>query len=113
MAACIHQLLETIRREKGLLVGRRSIETLHAFLSGYAYARKEREGTDDYRFLSEFGDWVQRRYRVDSTQGWAKIVQFFSNEEAEELPLFWKLYDEYRKGSRRQASHPKPQKKAV
>ncbi len=113
MAESIHDVLETIREQKGLLLGRRSVETLHAFLSGYAYARKGLDGGEDYRFLSDFGDWVHRRYRIDSTQGWAKTVQFFSNEEAEELPLFWQLYDEYRQRGRQQTSSPRTHKKAV
>ena len=112
MGTSLQELISTIRSQKGLLIGRRSAETLHAFLSGFAYARRDAEGHADYEFLSDSTDWVQKRYNVKSCQNWAKIIQFYSNEESEELPLFWKLYDQYLEKSHRHGRRSKPRKQA-
>jgi hypothetical protein len=86
--------LNKIRERPGLILGRPCASTLHAFLSGYAYARKDSE-PGDYDFLAGFNQWVHDRYEITSSQGWAKIIEFSSLTEADEMALFWKLLDEY------------------
>jgi hypothetical protein len=92
--SAILDVINKIRKRPGVILGRPCASTLYAFLSGYAYARKESD-PGDYDFLAGFGQWVQDRYAVTSTQGWAKIIEFYSTTEAEEMALFWKLLDEY------------------
>lgn len=89
------QMFAEIRSRPGVILGRKSVHTLEAFVNGFLYAKQESDGQDDCQFLSGFSDWVRKRYDVQSSQGWAKIIAFFSIDESEELPLFWKLYDEY------------------
>ncbi len=72
----ILDMMQNIRERPGIILGRPSANTLHAFLSGFAYARKDSDG-------------------ISSTQGWAKIIEFYSMNEADEMALFWKLMDEY------------------
>lgn len=95
MVASIHDLLQLVRKQNGALLGRRSAETLFAFLQGYALARSGPDSSQDYEFLGDFNDWVRRRFRVESTQGWAQIIAFYCNDGPAELDLFWKLYDQY------------------
>ena len=90
----ILDMIHKIRERPGVILGRPSARTLHAFLSGYACARKESD-PGDYDFLAGFNQWVHERYKVTSTQGWAKIIEFQSATEADEMALFWKLLDEY------------------
>jgi hypothetical protein len=90
----IHELIEKIRERPGVLLGRPCARTLYAFLWGFAYARKDTD-PDDFSFLAAFNKWVHNRYSVSSTQGWAKIIEFYSQTEADEMTLFWKLLDEY------------------
>jgi hypothetical protein len=90
----IFDVIEKIRKRPGLILGNQRADTLYAFLSGYAYARKD-SAPGDYEFLTDFNQWVHDRYEITSTQGWAKIIEFYSVSEAGELPLFWKLLDEY------------------
>jgi hypothetical protein len=102
----ILDLIDKIRERPGLILGRPCARTLHAFLSGYAYARKETE-EKDFDFLAGFNQWVHDRYEVTTTQGWAKILEFYSMTEADEMALFWKLLDEYlahRSAGRKKAS---------
>jgi hypothetical protein len=90
----ILDLVHKVRQRPGIILGRPSAKTLYAFLSGFAYARKDSD-PDDYDFLAEFNQWVHDRYGITTTQGWARIIEFYSATEADELALFWKLIDEY------------------
>src|SRR5262245_19964072 len=90
----ILDLIQKIRERPGLILGRPSATTFYTFLSGFAYARKD-SNPGDYEFLAGFNQWVHDRYEVTSSQGWAKIIEFFSMTEADEMALFWKLLDQY------------------
>jgi hypothetical protein len=121
MASPMQELIAVIRNQNGLLIGRNSAQSLYAFLSGFAYARKDMEGACDYQFLSDFGEWVRKRNKITATQSWAKVIEFYTTEESEELPLFWQLYDENleqasrngRRSKHRKKHHKRQQKKAV
>src|SRR5437763_135415 len=87
-------VLQKIRERPGVILGRPSASSLYFFLSGFAWARQDTDATD-YDFLAGFNQWVHERYKVTSTQGWAKLIEFYSVTEADEMALFWKLLDEY------------------
>src|SRR5437660_171025 len=90
----ILDMMQKIRERPALILGRPSANALYAFLSGFAYARKDSD-RGDYDFLAGFNQWVHDRYGVTSTQGWAKIIEFYSMTETDEMALFWKLMDEF------------------
>src|SRR5438876_11233689 len=73
----ILDMIRKIRERPGVILGRPSASVLYAFLSGFAYARKDSD-PGDYDFLAGFGQWVHERYQVTSSQGWAKIIEFYS-----------------------------------
>src|SRR5262245_26715470 len=111
----ILDLIHKIRERPGVLLGRPSARTLHAFLSGYAYAHKG-DDSGDYELLAGFNQWVHERFEITSSQGWAKIIEFYSPAEADEMTLFWKLFDEYlveRAASRKQAPRRRSRTPAV
>ena len=87
-------MIERIREMPGGILGAPSARTLNAFLFGFSYARKD-EGQDDFKVLSGFSQFVHDRFRITSTQGWAKIIEFYTNTESDQMALFWKLWDEY------------------
>jgi len=94
--SAILDLIDKIRERPGIMLGRPSARTLYAFLSGYAYALKDTD-PEAINLLAAFNKWVHNRYEVTSTQGWAKILEFYSMKEADEMALFWKLFDEFSK----------------
>jgi hypothetical protein len=101
----ILDVIHKIRERPGIILGRPSAGSLHAFLSGYSFARKDSE-PGDYEFLNQFNRWVHDRYEITTNQGWAKIIEFFSVTEADQMTLFWKLLDEF-------LAQQKPAKKKV
>lgn len=90
----LKEMVETIRQRPRMLLGGSSVFLLEAFLAGFAYARKEQQ-LDDYEVLAGFDRFVHRHFEITSTQGWAKIIAFFSTDEADQMTLFWKLFDKY------------------
>jgi hypothetical protein len=90
----ILEILQKIREQPGMMLGRKSARSLSSFLSGFAYARED-AGLDDFGLLPGFGDFLRKRYEISSSQNWVRIIEYYSVTEANELPLFWKLWDEY------------------
>ncbi len=88
------ELIEQIRERPGMMLGRPSARNLYAFLSGFAFARKD-AGLGDYDFLGGFGRFVHQRLKISGTQSWAQVIQFYSLTEADEMALFWEMLDEY------------------
>jgi len=107
----ILDVLAEIRARPGITLGRKSVQTLYAFLTGFAFARREMDDADGRQFLAGFNNWVRERYKVKSSQGWAKIIAFHCVDESEKLPLFWKLLDEYVSGSRLNGDRARRKKK--
>jgi hypothetical protein len=102
----ILDVIQKIRERPGMYLGRPTVNNLYLFLAGYSYARKDTESSD-YEELAGFGDWVHQRFKITSSQSWARIIEFFSASEAEEMALFGKLFDEYlaqQKSARRKVS---------
>ena len=97
----IHELLTFLKARNCAPLGHKSVDTLYSFLQGFSLALRGDESLDAEKFLSGFNKWVRRRYNVESDQEWSKIIAFYSTDEASELSLFWKLYEDYR--SRRAA----------
>ena len=78
-----------------------SAQTLRAFLSGYELGLRGSDPEFD-RFSAEFGNWLGKRYHLSSSQHWTKIIEFHSATEAEEMELFWNLYDKFESRSKRE-----------
>jgi hypothetical protein len=87
-------MIERIRETPGGILGAPSAKTLNAFLFGFAYARKD-EHPEDFHILSDFTQFVHRHFRHFSARGWAKVIEFNTNTETDQMELFWKLWDEY------------------
>ena len=98
-------LIEHFR--KGMsVIGVLSVENLDSFLNGFAFAKANSGQTDDLEYLNKFNIWVRERFKVTTSQGWGKVITFFTMSDSEGISLFWKRYDEYlgeRKGRRKGA----------
>jgi hypothetical protein len=102
----ILEVLQKIREKPALYLGRPSVNNLYVFLQGYTFARGD-EAREDYEFLAGFNECVRKRFHINTSQGWAKTIEFFSLSPESELTLFWELLDNYlaqRKPARRKVS---------
>ena len=95
----IFDLLKNIRKRPEMYLGKPSIHHLRCFLDGWAYGNPN--GIREAKLFAEFVTWIEAKYEVSSTQGWAKIIEFWSNDEIDALKQFFILLDEFQASSKK------------
>lgn len=92
-----YQLLGKIQKRPAMYLGGRSLSRLEAFLGGYFVAKQEMglSLTPEEEHFSQFQDWIQTKYHIQSSQSWAKIILFYSTDEAHALDSFFQLWQEF------------------
>jgi hypothetical protein len=95
--ADIYETLQRIKARPSMYLGSPSILNLKSFLNGYLYARAElkKSLTEQEQDLEIFQDWIQQNFSVESSQSWAKIILFYSEDEREALNNFFKWLEEF------------------
>jgi hypothetical protein len=95
--ADIYEILQRIKARPSMYLGSPSILNLKSFLIGYWYARSELKisRTEQEQDFENFQDWIQEKFNVESTQSWAKIILFYSQDEREALNNFFKWLEEF------------------
>jgi hypothetical protein len=94
----IIEILEKIRACPGMYIGRASISDLFIFLEGYKTARWELdiEPTEaEMDFYEHFHDFLQKRYKLRTSNSWANIILFHCGDEKEAFASFFKHLDEF------------------
>lgn len=90
-------LLEKIRARPGMYLMEKDLTRLEFLLEGYCL--REAELNPEYfrhnAFWTGFNRYVEDYYHINSTQGWSRIIQFFSSSRAEAFDTFFLRYDEY------------------
>jgi len=67
------------------------------FLSGYSVAKYElgEQETEQERDFLEFPEWIRQRFKVQTSQSWANIILFYSEDERKALDNFFDLFEEF------------------
>jgi hypothetical protein len=86
-------LIERIKSRPTMYIGERSVDCLRAFLDGWLMARDPNR--QDSEFMLGFQEWIQRRYRVETSQSWARIIAFYSPDQPAALDQALNLLTEY------------------
>ncbi|WP_238360615.1 hypothetical protein [Iningainema tapete] len=92
-----YQIIQKIKQRPSLYLGQRSISHLQTFLDGYTFARREQgvPTTEEEREFEEFQEWIEQRFNQESTQSWARIILFYSEDERDALDRFFELFAEF------------------
>lgn len=92
-----YKLLNSIKQNPALFLNQPSVMDLQAFLLGFQTAKTAYNLPPDSeeQDFADFQQWVRQRYGVQTTQSWARIIDFFAVDEGGSLNLFFKLLDEY------------------
>jgi hypothetical protein len=88
-----------------MYIGKASISNLFMFLEGYETARDELgiEPTEaEMDFYENFHDFLEKRYKLHTSNSWANIILFHCGDEKQALERFFKLLDEFRSKDRTQ-----------
>jgi len=93
----LYGIIEKIKKAPAMYLGRHSIICLQAFLSGYSVAKYDLGGheTEQERNFREFPEWIRQRYNVQTSQSWANIILFYSEDERKALDNFFDLFEEF------------------
>lgn len=94
----IFDLLAEIKKRPVMYLGKPSIHHLRCYLDGWAH--RNPNGISDTNTFAEFASWIEKKYKVESTQGWAKIIEFWSTDEIDALKQFFVLLDEFQDSSK-------------
>lgn len=89
-------LLVKIRKLPALYIGKKSLERLRAFISGYSMCLYEIYGSEP-DLLNGFNEYVAEYYHICVDRDWSSIIPFFSNTEEEAFDKFYELLDEFLK----------------
>ena len=90
----IFLLLNKIKENPYIYIGKPSLERLHAFISGYQCS--ERENNLEYRgCLEGFNEFVGDHYGLHTNHNWANMIDFFSTSEQEAFDTFYALLDDF------------------
>jgi len=94
----LFEMLNKIHKKPGMYIGRASATDLFMFIVGYRTAREELgfEPTEkEMEFYGDFQSWLQKRYEVSTSGSWARIIEFYTNNEERAFYRFYELLDEF------------------
>jgi hypothetical protein len=86
----IKNLLAQIQSRPAMYLGKRSILCLKAFIDGW-YLRSP-ETVEDRDTMSAFQEWIEKKYNIQSSQSWDRIILFYSQDEYDALEIFFKEF---------------------
>lgn len=89
----IHELIAEVRRRPSLYLPRLAVNDLRTLIHGWTIGRGA--NAEDRDFLAKFQRYVEEHFRINNSQGWAKIITFYSMQEDQELGVFFSLYDDF------------------
>ena len=93
----LYTLVKKIKKAPSMYLGQHSIICLQAFLSGYSVAKHELGGqpTEQEQDFREFPEWIQKKFNIQTSQSWASIILFYSEDERKALDKFFQLFEEF------------------
>lgn len=91
----VEKMLNTIKADPELYLGKVSLERLSAFINGYLLGKYE-EGEEFPAVYPGFQEFVQDKFEIYSAHDWASIIGFFSSSQQEAFYNFFTLLDEFK-----------------
>lgn len=91
MENSVKLLIDKIKQRPAMYLGKNYISCLRAFIDGW-YLREPDKVTDGY-LMADFQEWIEKKYNVKTTQGWANIILFYSQDETSALEKFFVEFD--------------------
>lgn len=93
----LYEMLNRIKQRPGMFLGNCSITRLRAFLDGYMGARADLglPLTQQEQEFNSFQEWIQTRFKITSSQGWERIILFYSSDEKNALNNFFDLFESF------------------
>lgn len=92
----VYDIVQKVKDKPNVYLGKPSIMCLQAFLSGYNVAQYQLgEPLNASDCFDGFQEWIQEKFKINSSQSWANIILFYSEDERDALRQFFELFDEF------------------
>lgn len=89
-------LLKILQERHGVFIGKKSLDHLVTFVSGYIKCIYDQDGVPPI-FLPGFQEFVEMHYDISGNvhvfRHWSEIISFFSTTEEEAFDEFYKLLE--------------------
>lgn len=87
-------LLTQVRQNPNIYLGKSSLELLFAFITGCLCYKNIKEKSCP-NFLPGFQEFVQKKYNIIKSYGWAQIIRKQSSTDSDAFYAFFDLLDEF------------------
>ena len=94
----IIKMLYEIKEHPGVHIGKKSLERLAMYLTGYVSCMVEMTNGMTF-FLIDIQEYVANYYNIKSDQYWVDIIRFYTLSEDEAYDKFYELLDEFLKNT--------------
>ncbi len=93
----LYDLLARIKQRPGMYLGKVSLTRLKMLLMGYSMSRGELglQLTQQEKQFAQFQQWIQRKYQINSSQGWESIILSQVEDEKLAFDLFFELFEKF------------------
>lgn len=92
----LEEVLLKIKDDPEKYIGETSLNRLDHFILGYTLSQLDETGTSS-EWLTEFQDFVQKKYNVSYSFRFSKIIRYFSTSDDHAYDKFYELLDEFYK----------------
>lgn len=91
----LYDLLARIKQRPGMYLGKVSLTRLKMLLMGYSMSRGELglQLTQQEKQFAQFQQWIQKKYQINSAQGWETIILSQVEDEKLAFDLFFELFE--------------------
>ena len=91
----LYHLLQKIKLNPYIYLGKKSLALLYAFINGYkSYEEEQSDIIPIPDCLDGFQSYVQKKYNIYTDHNWARIIDFFSNDDADAFDCFYQLLED-------------------
>jgi len=93
----LYNLLARIKQRPGMYLGKVSLTRLKMLLMGYGMSRGELglQLTQEEKQFAQFQQWIQRKYQINSSEGWESIILSQVEDEKLAVDLFFELFEQF------------------
>lgn len=86
----LYEIIKKVKKSPELYLGKKSLERLDAFISGYIVACD-----NNIEYFPGFSEFIQDRFNIHDSHRDTEIIQFYSMSDEEAFYQYFELLDEF------------------
>ena len=94
MPECVKLLLEEIKEQPAIYIGKKSLDRLVAFLGGYSYCMYKQQNIST-PILPGFQEYISEYFKIESAHNWSSIIVSNSRNDEEAFDMFYDLLEQF------------------